>query len=229
MVPSPPTTTAMSQASAKRLAARRGKRSMPVLAAVSSSRETVRPWATRKAPTDSSSSRMPALNFPTSASVPEGWRHSRDYTTEPVFDRGENAVLPLVKGDPAAMLDERAKTLLKALVETLHRRWPAGGLAHALAGQRPRALAGHHQERDGRSRRARPHRQPAHQRRPHSHGARLPALRRHHADGAAGLAAGTGLSLGRAADRSAAPCRPAAAGDRQCGPSCCRACRASSA
>ena len=50
------------------LAGRRGWTVMPVLAAVSSSSVTARPWPIRKAATDSSSSRMPsALNLPTSA------------------------------------------------------------------------------------------------------------------------------------------------------------------
>ena len=48
---------------------------------------------------------------------------------------------------------------------TLHRRRPAGRLAHAVARQRARAVAGDDPQRDGRPRGARPDRQPAHQRR----------------------------------------------------------------
>ena len=87
---------------------------MPVLRAVSASIETERPRSTRNRAIAPSSSRMePELNLPTSAAclkrvdICAGLHHS-----DPFFRRRKWACYPL-----GTMLDERAKTLLKTLVE----------------------------------------------------------------------------------------------------------------
>ena len=105
----------------------------------------------------------------------------------------------------------------------VHRRGHAGGFAHAVTRLGPGAVAGDHPQRDGRSGRPWPHRQPAHQRRAHPHRARLPRVRRHHAH--------------RAADRRGGPAggaravagRPATARDRARSADAVANCRASSA
>src|SRR5512134_3313994 len=61
----------------------------------------------------------------------------------------------------------------------LHRRGPAGRLAHAVEVLGARSLARHDPQRDGRPRGARLHREPAYLRRPRADAARLPLLRRH--------------------------------------------------
>ena len=143
-------------------------------------------------------------------SVPEAGRHSRDYTTATPLDAGRIGSPTACRHDARRACQDPAESARGAL----HRRRPAGRLAHALARQRPRAVAGDDPKRHGRSRGARPDRQPAHQRRPRAHGARLPALRRHHAHRADEPAA---ARLRRAAHRGAAPRRPAAARHRQRG------------
>src|SRR4051794_24781548 len=87
---------------------------MPVLAAVSSSRVTARPLVTRKSATDSSSSRMPsALNLPTSAACRKRFAIRGITPQRPSPTQAESPR----SGAPETMLDERAKTLLKTLVE----------------------------------------------------------------------------------------------------------------
>src|SRR5947208_1401528 len=87
---------------------------MPVLAAVSSSSVTASPLPTRNAATDSSSARAPsALNLPTRAACRKrvairGITPRRPSRTQAKSPRNR-------KRNP--MLDERAKTLLKTLVE----------------------------------------------------------------------------------------------------------------
>ena len=91
-----------------------GQPVMPVLRAVSSSTETARPRPTRIRPIEFELFADAAgVEFADERSVPEAGRHSRDYTTATPFAAGENGPLTLC----TTMLDERAKTLLKALVE----------------------------------------------------------------------------------------------------------------
>ena len=90
---------------------------MPVLAAVSSSIDTASPCAVRKAATASSSLRMPALNFPTSAACRKGGDIRGITPQSLISSRGENGVLPLVKATLPRCSTSEPETLLKALVE----------------------------------------------------------------------------------------------------------------
>ena len=157
----------------------------------------------------SSTSRMPAAWYlPTSAACRKRVDIRGITPQRPLGDAGENRPPSTYTANHAGRArQDPAENAGRAL----HRRRPAGRLAHAVAGQRPRAVAGDDPQRDGRPGGAGPHRQPAHQRRPHADRARLPAVRRHHADGAADLA-----HVGARSRRSRRSCsRPAAARDRQ--------------
>src|SRR5664280_494125 len=114
MVPSPPRTITTSQSPPIAEAASAGQASMPVLRAVSPSIETRTPRATRKRAIDSSSSRMPPdWNLPTSAACRKRVDMRGITPQRPFLPQAKMASPDLSH----TMLDERAKTLLKALVE----------------------------------------------------------------------------------------------------------------
>ena len=103
-----------------------------------------------------------ALNLPTSAACRKRVAMRGITPQRPSATRAESASSTATE----PMLDERAKTLLKALVERYIADGQPVGSRTLSRATRPRPVAGDDPQRDGRSRGARLDRQPAHQRRP---------------------------------------------------------------
>ncbi|MCK7499865.1 MAG: hypothetical protein MZW92_62865 [Comamonadaceae bacterium] len=108
----------------------------------------------------------------------EAGRHAAHYTIGPATRHG---AAPTIRKPCSTTAPARCS---KTLVERYIADGQPVGSRTLVARQRARPVAGDDPQRDGRPGRARPDRQPAHQRRPRAHRARLPAVRRHDAHGA---------------------------------------------
>jgi hypothetical protein len=168
---------------------------MPVLQSGVVSNETSRPWRTRKmgdflqqrpdavglvfadqrCVLESTGAYSACGNY-TTARVVQGWRHSPE-----CLSVQKRKALPAL-----TMLDDRAKILLKTLVERYIADGQPVGSRTLSRASGLELVTGDHPQRDGRPGRPGPDRQPAHQRRAGAHGTRLPPVRRHHADGPPG-------------------------------------------